>query len=109
MIKLRFDNVDFNSRSGPNGFGLKLAKSLVDSGRFLVDSQAPDAQLSFIESRNKFNPTILRLDGIYFNNKQDWKLQNNSIKNSYDSCEHVVFQSNFNRDLVTKFFGFREN
>ena len=109
MIKLRFDNVDFNSRSGPNGFGLKLAKSLLNSGQFLIDNQAPNVQLSFIESKNKFNPTILRLDGIYFNNKQDWKLQNNGIKKSYDSCEHIVFQSNFNRDLVTKFFGFREN
>jgi len=61
-MKIHFENVDFNSKSGPNGFGLKLARNFLKRGHE-VTSNNPDVQLSFIQSSNNFKPTALRLDG----------------------------------------------
>ena len=50
-MKIQFENVNFDSRSGPNGFGLKLARSLIKRGHQVVNA-AGDVRLSFIQSDN---------------------------------------------------------
>lgn len=107
-MKIQFENVDFNSSSGPNGFGLKLAREIVRSGHEITVDSA-DVRLSFIQSANNFNPTVLRLDGIYFNSLQDWERMNAPIKKSYDYAQAVVVQSEFDRKLIFEFFGERDN
>lgn len=107
-MKIQFENVDFNSNSGPNGFGLKLARELVRSGHEITADSA-DVRLSFIQSANNFNPTVLRLDGIYFNSLQDWESMNAPIKKSYDYAQAVVVQSEFDKKLIFEFFGERDN
>ena len=70
-MKIFFDNVDFRSSSGPNSFGSKLARAFIQMGHQVVDKE-PDVQLSFISISRKLAPTILRLDGIYFCDR-DWE------------------------------------
>jgi glycosyltransferase involved in cell wall biosynthesis len=108
QLKIYFDNVNFNSSSGPNSFGLKLARELHKTGYKIV-SDNPDVQISFIHIQTKASKTLLRLDGIYFNSEQDWKQLNQPIKMSYDSVEGVVFQSEFNKVLAEKYFGKHKN
>ena len=103
-MKILFNNVDFNSRSGPNGFGLKLANQFCKVGHQLVDKD-PDVILNFIQGNIKGFRNVLRLDGIYFNTDQDWKNQNRAIKASYDLADSIIVQSKFNKKLVTRFFG----
>ena len=100
--------MNFNASNGPNGFGIKLAKEFYRQGHEIVSTD-PDVQLSFIHKVNDFNPCVLRLDGIYFNTDQDWKAQNEQIRLSYLSSQSVVVQSQFNKDLVFKYFGERDN
>lgn len=107
-MKIQFENVDFNSSSGPNGFGLKLARELVRIGHEITADSA-DVRLSFIQSVNNFNPTVLRLDGIYFNSLQDWERMNAPIRKSYDYAQAVVVQSEFDKKLIFEFFGERDN
>ena len=107
-MKIQFENVDFNSRSGPNGFGLKLARQFVRCGHELTNT-TPDVRLAFIQSVNDFEPTVLRLDGIYFNTAQDWERMNEPIKRSYDHATHIIVQSEFDKQLVFKFFGERKH
>lgn len=107
-MRILFENVNFNSRSGPNGFGLKLARQFVVTGSEIVSSN-PDVCLSFIQSSNHFNPTVLRLDGIYFNATQNWEEMNAPIKRSYDLSQSIVVQSEFDKDLIFNFFGKRDN
>lgn len=106
-MRLFLDNIDFSSSSGPNSFGLKLAKSLSFKGHILVDAhEAPDVQLSFIQALGHSGaPIVQRLDGIWFNASQQWQLQNAPIKSTYDEARAVVVQSNFDAKLVRKFFG----
>ena len=107
-MRIIFENVDFRSRTGPNGFGLKLARSLIELGADIVDTR-PDVCLSFIQSSNAFNPTALRLDGIYFNSEQNWQDMNAPIQKSYNFSKSVIVQSNFDKDLIFSFFGERED
>lgn len=110
-MKILFDNVDFSSNSGPNGFGKKLASVLVkDNIIFTTPPYNVDVQLTFIESRlGKRAPTVHRLDGVYFNSAQDWKSLNSSIKRTFDIADAVIYQTEFDKSLVNKFFGDRDN
>lgn len=107
-MRVLFNNVDFSSRSGPNGFGQKLARELVSLEHELV-SENPDVAISFIQGYVPGTRNILRLDGIYFNSEQDWQTMNMPIKQSYDLADAVIVQSQFNKDLVFKYFGDRDN
>jgi glycosyltransferase involved in cell wall biosynthesis len=106
-VKIQFENVDFQSRSGPNGFGLKLARSLTQIGHSIV-GENPDVRLTFINGSNTFRPNVLRLDGIYFNSEQDWQRMNAPIRASYDFANAVIVQSEFNKRLTEKYFGVRD-
>lgn len=109
-MRIFFDNVSFSSNSGPNQFGLKLAKEFSKKGHILVDAhELPDVQLSFIQAINHAAPIVQRLDGIWFNSAQDWNAQNRSIFDTYKIAKHVIVQSNFDRLLIEKFFGKHEN
>lgn len=109
-MNVLFDNVNFESSSGPNQFGRKLAKSIVTLGHNVTDtSDHADVQLSFISITRKMLPTVLRLDGIYFNTVQDWERLNEPIQRSYELAEAVVTQSRFNAKLIEKYFGIHKN
>ena len=107
-MKIYFDNIDFNSRSGPNSFGTKLASELEKNGHRINKDKDPDIQLSFIQAAQKLAPVVQRLDGIYFNSEQDWELLNKPIRQTYDLANGVVFQSEFNKTLTEKYFGKKE-
>ena len=107
-MNIRFDNVNFSANNGPNGFGIKLAKEFIRQGHNIVYDR-PDVQISFIHKALEFNPCVLRLDGIYFNTRQDWKSQNQQISKSYFNSQSIVVQSKFNKNLVFNYFGEREN
>ena len=103
-MKIQFENVDFSSRSGPNGFGLKLARSLHEKGHQIVQT-GYDVNLAFIQTSMRFPKTVLRLDGIYFNTRSDWKKDNYLIEKSYQFSDAIVAQSNFDKNLIQKYFG----
>lgn len=104
------ENVDLKSFTGPNHFARKLVKYLALDGCEFTESKKYDVRLSFIQNRLKAHiPTVLRLDGIYFNKKQDYKTQNALIEKSYKESHGVIFQTEFNKDLIFKYFGEHDN
>jgi len=108
-MNIHLENVDLQSTSGPNHFASKLMKYL--DVTFDIN-KTPDARLCFIESyRGTFDdiPLFQRLDGIYFNTAQHYRIQNTNIKRTYDNADGVIFQSNFNKELITKYFGEHKN
>lgn len=106
-MRVLFDNVDTRSSSGPNSFGRKLINEMNASGHYAgVDTVEPDVQLSFIQiGREQSKKIALRLDGIYFNNKQDWERMNDPIKQSVLRADLVIYQTQFNKRLTEKYFG----
>lgn len=109
-MRVLFDNVVFESRSGPNSFGLKLAQALSRRGHVIVNAnEDPEIQLSFIQQVNDVAPVVQRVDGIWFNSAQDWKTANIPIKRTYDRARAIIVQSEFDRRLIEKFFGARDD
>ena len=109
-MKILFDNVDFSSNSGPNGFGKKLATCLSKQHHISTSPSNEDVQLTFIQTRyGKRSPIVHRLDGIYFNSSQDWESLNRPIKRTYDIADAVVYQTEFDKRLAIKYFGERDN
>ena len=108
-MNIHLENVNLQSTSGPNHFASKLIKYM---GASFDSNKTPDARLCFIETYNpkiENVPLIQRLDGIYFNLEQPYKLQNANIKKTYKEADGVIFQSDFNKELTTKYFGEHQN
>ena len=106
-MRILFNNVDFYSNSGPNNFAFKLAHRFQEIGHEIVRNN-PDVCLNFIQGNLPVVRNVLRLDGIYFNTTQDWKRQNEPIIQSYNLADAVIVQSNFNKELVTRYFGHKD-
>ena len=110
-MNIHLENVNLYSTSGPNHFANKLVKYLKKLDVSFNSKDSPYARLCFIESnRTQFDeaPLIQRLDGIYFNSAQNYKIQNHNIKRTHDNASGVVYQSHFNKNLITKYFGMHE-
>ena len=111
-MNLHLENVNLSSTSGPNHFATKLLKYLRPLGVAIEHDKPPDARLCFIEShRGQFDeiPLFQRLDGIYFNKSQNYLMQNVNIQRTYNNAAGVIFQSHFNQQLITKYFGEHDN
>lgn len=109
-MKILLDNVNTNSNSGPNSFGKRLMNGMINLGHIVgTNIIEPDVQLSFIIANQKKAKTALRLDGIYFNTRQDWESLNKPIRQSKDISELVIYQSHFNKQLTEKYFGKHDN
>jgi len=109
-MKIRLENVNFNSNSGPNSFGKKLQKYLLQNGHEVCGDNY-DSILCFIETNRDFSGKKLfqRLDGIYFNTDFDYNNQNQNILKTYNRADGVIFQSNFNKQLTERYFGTHKN
>ena len=108
-MKIFFDNVNFNSSSGPNGFGKKLAfmiekdNQVFSSVEDLIKiKEKPDVQLSFIQATCRLAPIVQRLDGIYFNSEQDFNSLNLPIESTYQMSSAVIFQSDLKKCLYAQ-------
>jgi glycosyltransferase involved in cell wall biosynthesis len=111
MPNIHLHNVDLTSNSGPNTFGQKLFRTMKEMEVEFNSFKDPDATLAFIQSIKtpETGPLFQRLDGIYFNIDQDYNTLNRPILETYKRSNGVIFQSNFNKRLITKFFGEHEN
>jgi glycosyltransferase involved in cell wall biosynthesis len=105
-------NFNPKSNSGPNKFTRQLFKNVIDnfSIEIVSDQKSADIEFCLIQQvAEKIKPTVLRLDGIYFNSSQDYEQQNDPIKNTYNNANAVIFQSEFNRKLTEHWFGPHKN
>jgi len=66
------------------------------------DVQCREIKFSY---RNLKIPRVLRLDGVYYNTRSDYKSQNQNIKKTHDEASGIIYQSEYGRKLVTSFFG----
>jgi len=111
-VNILLDNVNLSSTSGPNHFGRKLKLGFETAGHTCqTDVTNPDIQLSFIETRKHAAdvPLVLRMDGIYFDTESDFVSQNKNILRCYKMASGVIFQSEYCKELIFKFFGEHQN
>lgn len=110
-LKVHFTGVDFSSRTGPNTFAFRLADRMRKNGHFIADEDDYDIALVFIEPSTNINykkPFVQRLDGIW-SKPNEFKTKNTRIKKIYDHASGVVFQSEFNKKQIEKWFNHTKN
>jgi len=111
-VKIHLDNVNLNSSSGPNSFAKRLSKGLIESGHEveLHDGRSSDVSLVFIEpsGRPLAKKVVQRLDGIWFS-PEEFETKNSNIKKLYQNSDGVIWQSEFDKEMVTKWWGNHEN
>ena len=109
-LKIRLENVNLSSNSGPNSFAQKLVRQFKKQGHSLVH-QGYNTALCFIEDHSNLqgHNLVQRLDGIYFNTEFNYNLQNQNILKTYKKSSGVIFQSEFSKKLVEAFFGEHDN
>ena len=111
-MKIFTHNFNPASNSGPNKFTRQLFRTLSKNHNVEVTNNQNESDIEFCliqQIKHKIKPTVLRLDGIYFNSEQDFKNQNTPIRFSYDNADAVIFQSNFNKNLTETWFGKHKN
>ncbi len=110
-MKIYLENVNLQSTNGPNSFANKLIPPMIRLGHEFVSPVNAEINLCFIESPTKANnvPRIQRLDGIYYNTRFNYNQQNANIKRTYEESQGVIYQSEYGKKLITKFFGEHNN
>lgn len=106
-MKVHLDNVNLGSNSGPNTFAQRLFKELVNRNVTVVDSgKDADVSLVFIEPSGKplAKKVVQRLDGIWFK-PNEFEAKNVQIKNLYQRADAVVWQSEFDFGMTTRWWG----
>ncbi len=110
-MKIHFSNVNFSSNSGPNSFAHRLASQLTLMGHDIVGSNdLYESMLIFIEPTTTPRPearVVQRLDGIWFKPDQ-FHTHNKLIKQAYDNSDHIIWQSEFDKKMTTKWWGDRK-
>ena len=106
-MKIGLDNVNLNSQNGPNSFANKMIPHIINKGHQIVPLNEAEVSLCFIETMQIKSsiPRIQRLDGIYYNTRFNYDEQNANILRTYKEADGVVFQSNYGKELITRFFG----
>lgn len=106
-MRIHFDNVNFQARSGPNTFANRLARQMFNMGHeVLSDSNSADVSLVFIEPSGAklANKIVQRLDGIWFK-PNEFENKNVNIKKLYQNADCVIWQSEFDKNMTIKWWG----
>jgi len=108
-VKVYFDNVNWDAEhTGPNCFAKRLAIQLGYMGITVADPDDYDVALVFIEPTAKLNfkkPFVQRVDGMWFKPEQHRSGMNNNIAWTHQNADLVIHQSDFDRQMLTKWLG----
>ena len=108
-MRIHADNVNLKSASGPNTFASRLFKQFYELGHEVTfDASSADVSIVFIERSGALlaKHVVQRLDGIWFK-PNEFNTKNVNIKSLYESCDSVIWQSEFDRKMTTKWWGDR--
>lgn len=106
-MNVLFDNVDWNSSTGPNAFAKRLAHQFSLMGHHIADATDYDVMLAFIEPTREPKrgaKLVQRLDGIWFK-PDEYQEKNKGLKRCYDLADGIIWQSEFDSKMTTKWFG----
>ena len=104
-MRIHFDNVS-QFGTGPGTFANRLARRFFESGHEVVFSnEGADISLVFIERSGAplAKKVVQRLDGIWFK-PSEFHSKNVGIKDLFFKADGIVFQSQFDMDMVSKWW-----
>jgi len=75
--------------------------------KVVSNAQTADVQLSVIKIKNKNIPTVLRLDGVYYDKAGNFKGLNADISRSHSIADGIIYQSNLSKSMCEKYLAKR--
>ena len=102
-------SVDINKNdadSGKHKFLIRLSKEMKKNG-ITIDNKKPDIFL-FLTGQDickKAKKNVLRLDGLIFNTRWDYKSKNKKILKAINKSDALVYQGEFCQEAYQKFLG----
>jgi len=105
---------DSTPTGGPAAFAANFHELAHEYGIRLVGSPDEDFDVAFflvsidelfLTRQLQRIPILLRLDGLYHDTSLDWESYNRPIWRSFLRADQVIYQSNFSRRFVEKYFG----
>jgi glycosyltransferase involved in cell wall biosynthesis len=110
-VKIHLDGVNMRAPTGPNTFANRLAKKLFEMGHTCeLEGASADVSLVFIEPSGAplAKRVVQRLDGIWFK-PHEFHTKNKEIQTQFYNADAVVFQSEFDKHFVEKWWGKSDN
>lgn len=113
-MKVCINYLEINKDIGPMIFAQRLARELNRQGIEIVRRhENHDILLAVIReteenirnSRKKGAKIVQRLDSIYYHLDEDFDSKNQSIKQTYNQVDAVIFQTDFCKRIVQEHFG----
>ena len=111
-MKIAFNRRQENPTIGPFIFLERLIAYLKKNGMEVVRNPGRYHELHFINisgsgrmAKQWKAPIVLRVDGIYYDLSANSVEQNRSIENTYHEAAGIVFQCEFARKMLYKYFG----
>ena len=103
-MKISF-SLDLKPNSGKQIFACRLAKALKKQGIKVVDKK-PDINIVIVKGVKPNCKNILRLDGIWMNNRDDrLRDKNKKIYNIINTCDGIIYQNQFCKDASDRLIG----
>ncbi len=76
--------------------------------RFYPQPAGCDVYLAFVHIKSTNLPTVLRLDGIYYDSDTDYNSRNAGISQAHKLADAVIYQSHFSRSMCEKYLSPRK-
>lgn len=106
-MKIHLDGVSLAQRTGPSTFARRFFGEAIRNGHHVsCDPSGADISLVFIEPSGAklAKKVVQRLDGIWFK-PDEFATKNVGIRAQYEKADHVIWQSDFDREMITRWFG----
>lgn len=108
-MRIYFDNISWDAEStGPCSFAKRLTVQLGNMGHTLADHDDYDVALVFIEPTTRLDlkkPFVHRVDGMWFRPDQHKMGMNAGIEWAHRNAHAVVHQSDFDKQMLTRWLG----
>jgi len=97
-----------DNAGGKAAFLYRLKKVIGAYGIEVVTNRRKSHEVSLHISRishKSKSKKIIRIDGVYHNNKENWKTRNLSMKHSAKMADGIIYQSKFSQQMGHKYLG----
>ncbi|KKN24733.1 hypothetical protein LCGC14_0891800 [marine sediment metagenome] len=97
-------SVPLKPLSGKHKFAMRLASAMKKKGIKITDKK-PHVNLVFIKGVRLRCKNIFRLDGVWMNNKINFRKKNKKLVKMIKSCDGVIYQNDFCKQASDHFLG----
>jgi glycosyltransferase involved in cell wall biosynthesis len=110
-MKLHVDGISPYAASGPSTAARRICNEFISQGHSITFDEGSDSDASIVFIERSGQPLakkiVQRIDGIWFK-PEDFVTKNQKIKELYHKADGIIFQSEFDKTFVNKWWGIHQ-